>query len=819
MEDAVAEKFTLFGSSDDAETDSGKGNNSLDEDFFEEFSFDDFDYDDALGEDSGNEENIPPDTQSSAEDEKPAAKPVQSDPAPITQSSESADDHYEDLLKGAGTLVPQSEIEPDDPMLSEFESALAAEIQRVTREQEAEKKRIAAIRAARFAENESARRAIEERNAQAYVSGESIKSGGWFENEKRGGWSRRRRGSQPVSEIGRTGAQNPYSAGVSGNAGPDKGIGFANNGMDEEELRAQEEARRIAREQERARAAAARAERVKAAKAAQIEAEKQAALAREREAELKRLAAERAAKEEEEARARAAAEEQLAREIAEREEQNRRDREEEDRRDLAEKSHAIEIPDDDDYYDDDDRGHGRTVVTVSVLLVILLLGVGAAMTYFWSNLSVNRPGSGAANTSQTTEDAGQGEEAAAASENEMTPEESRYLEESRAAQAAFEEEQRAALARAEELEKEERAAMMAEAGLEGLPDISTRDLSEYLTEMPAEGASICTTDNTLYSYDQMVKDLYFLEVRYGDYIKTDIIGQTLDQRAIYQALIGNANASKHIVVFYSLAATDYIDTVLAMNQLEVYCKARKNGTSYKNHSIDSIFEDVCIHVIPMANPDGIAVCQYGLDALRTDEARAAVQAAYDSDLAAGRTTEPIENYLMKFRANANGVDLGANFSNGWNEYNAGPETQSASGYKGIAPFSEPETQALANLVDSVSCAAVIGYGTTGSTIDYGYGYAGPAQQGVSNVTEIGVEGLVSSLAAKTGYTAIEIIPTLDGAYTGGAAGYFLHEKQIPAVMIHAGNGEAPIDVTEMSSIWSANSEILQMIGNLYTNGL
>ena len=79
---------------------------------------------------------------------------------------------------------------------------------------------------------------------------------------------------------------------------------------------------------------------------------------------------------------------------------------------------------------------------------------------------------------------------------------------------------------------------------------------------------------------------------------------------------------------------------------------------------------------------------------------------------------------------------------------------------------------------------MIGYGTAGNEIRYDYEYDGPAEQGVSNVTE-----------------------------------YFLHVKQIPAVTVKTGSGEPPLDETQMSSIWSANSEILQMIGNLYTNGL
>ena len=848
----MADKFSLFGESGEG-TNQGQDNGSLDEGFFEEFSFDDFDYDDIFGSEPEDDEPSEPMKDERKDDvqpvtpsvpvpvpkEQPVAtppaparkeqpvvtpsviKPVgidQPDSTPLKSEGQKVErtDSYDSYIQDKESLAPKTEIEPDDPMLSEFESALAAEIQRVTKEQEAEKKRIAALRAARHANEEFARRAADERNARSYVGGESIRSGGW---------ARRRRSNQPYTEIGNV--QEPIPVRTPKPVEPQREIGgYSASGQTDNEIRTPEDARRLAREQERAKAAAARAERVKAARAAQAEAERQAAIAREKEEAEARIKAEaeRAEREAEEARQKEEAD-RIAREIAEREERNRIEREEEAKKELAEKAAARALlEDDDDYYDDDDDGpsRGKTVITVSVIMVLLLFGVGAAMTYFWSNLSVNRPGSNAGNTAQVgAADASTAVEAAQTtedSENAMTPEESRFLEESRAAVAAFEEEQKAALARAAELEQEERNAMLAEAGMVGLPDISTRDLSEYLTEMPAEGASICTTKSVQYSYDQMVKDLYFLTVRYGDYISMGVIGNTMDQRAIYQAVIGNANASKHIVIYYALDATDSIDTVLAMNQLEVYCKARKNGTAYKSHSIDSIFEDVCIHVIPMANPDGVAVNRYGLDALRTEEARASVQAAYDADVAAGRTTEPIESYLKTYIANAAGVDLGCNFDIGWEEYVSGPDTPSASGYKGTAPFSEVESQAIANLVDSVSTAAVIGYGTAGNEIRYDYEYDGPAEQGVSNVTDIGEESLATSLGAKTGYEAV-VTPKFDERNAGGAAQYFLHVKQIPAVTVKTGSGEPPLDETQISSIWSANSEILQMIGNLYTNGL
>lgn len=806
----MADKFKEDGKAD------GLSSDGLEENFFEEFSFDDF------------EDEVP----GNVEDGFPIGRSddmfTGSDNGGLSLSNKRGTGMEQDvLIRDSDSLAPKTEIEPEDPMLGEFEAALAAEIQRVTREQEAEKQRIASVRSGRRLET-VAGKAADRHNSASNVSGESIRSGGW---------SRRRRGGPPVSEIGVTKGRDfiPQAPVL---PQPDKSESSPDIDREAEEELKKEAEREKVREMEKQRAAAARAERVKAARAAQAEAERQAAIARKREAEeeeRRKAEALQAALAEDRKRVLAESRKEIHNDEEILETRNRLELEETARNLKAseESEMSLFLPpedrgydDDDDDYDDEGGGKGRTIITAFILLVLLLLGVGAGMTYFWSSQSVNRPGGSSANAAATdqseipgqTADKKEEDQNAVAGGAVMDPEESRYLEESREAQAVFEEEKKAALARAEELEREERNAMLAEAGMVGLPDISTRDLSEYLTEMPANGASICSTKSVMYSYDQMVKELYFLTVQYGDYISMEILGNTMDERAIYEAVIGNANATKHVIIYYTLEGSDYIDSVLAMNQLESYCKARKNGASYKNHTLDSIFEDVCIHVIPMANPDGTAVAQYGIDALRTDEARALVQAAYDADVAAGRTTDSIEIYAKTYCANAAGVDLDKNFDIGWEEYVSGTDGPSASGYKGERALSELETQAIVNLAETVDAVAVIGYGTTGEKIEYGYGYEGPAEQGVSGLADIGMNDLVSALASKTGYVATKT-PLHGENSGGGAVEYFLHVKHIPAAKVMVGTGEAPLDVTEMSSIWKANSEIFQMIGNLYTNGL
>ena len=342
---------------------------------------------------------------------------------------------------------------------------------------------------------------------------------------------------------------------------------------------------------------------------------------------------------------------------------------------------------------------------------------------------------------------------------------------------------------------------------EDVGDISTEDLSAYLSEMPAEGTEIVSTADAVYSYEQMVKDLYFLTNRYPDIIRTNIAATTLDQRAVYEVLIGNPEGSMHVVVTYGMRGDEYITTLLAMRQLEYYCQERSKGNVYRNHNYKEIFADVCIHVLPMVNPDGVTLSQFGIESLRTKAAKDSVKACYKYDKAAGLTDQSLEAYLLTFGANASGVDISKNFPAGWDEYTGGAVQPSFEGYKGPSAGSEPETQAVMNAANDMTKGIVI-YRATGNVIYWDYGSEGTVHEEGQHLAE--------SLATRSGYP-LTVLPKYDSTDAGGCADYFI-EKGIPAVSLVVGEGTSPVDISAFPDIWTANLNILPMLANLYTNG-
>ncbi len=338
-------------------------------------------------------------------------------------------------------------------------------------------------------------------------------------------------------------------------------------------------------------------------------------------------------------------------------------------------------------------------------------------------------------------------------------------------------------------------------------DVSTRDLSQYLPEMPKEGQEIVRTESgVLYTYERMVRDLYFLSVRFSNLFMVNTIGSTKDGRAIYDAVIGNPNAERHFIVAYSQHGSEHINTQLAMRQIEYILTTMMNGGSYADKTYGDIFSNVCFHMLPMANPDGVTVSQLGVDGLRTDAAKTVVNLCYELDKAEGKVYGTFEEYQTKFKANANGVDLNKNFNVGWEALENNVNAPSMDGYKGSAAVSEAETQAIVALANAYPIAAVIGVHSPGDRIVWNYGAEGDVLTAETNLAET-LKALTNyPMAAESHYT---------NRVAGGMAEYFVSERNVPAVSIMTGAGTLPVDMSYFARIFGVNLNVIPAIAYLY----
>ncbi len=277
-----------------------------------------------------------------------------------------------------------------------------------------------------------------------------------------------------------------------------------------------------------------------------------------------------------------------------------------------------------------------------------------------------------------------------------------------------------------------------------------------------------------YTYECMQRDLAALKTKYPGTLQVEVIGHTRQNRAIYAARAGDPAANKHVLIQASIHAREYMTTLLAMRQLD---RLLSSGVP----------KGVLVHILPMTNPDGVAISQTG-------EATPEIMAIYEQDRCLEYTKLPLRQYLFTWKANAAGVDLNRNFDAQWQRIDTTPAPSSAN-YRGPAPESEPETRALVEYTRRYPFGATVSYHATGSEIYYDFGKN-------DAVNQAGLM-LARAVAKETGY---KIVPD-DGTSFGGFKDWAIERLSIPSLTIEVGKHPTPLPSYEYFSIWSKNKNI------------
>ncbi len=299
---------------------------------------------------------------------------------------------------------------------------------------------------------------------------------------------------------------------------------------------------------------------------------------------------------------------------------------------------------------------------------------------------------------------------------------------------------------------------------------------------------VMSVDN--YSYDYMFHDMDVLSQRYAGKMTYRSIGKSRDGRDIYEIIIGNRNAPTQVLFTAAIHAREHITTNLAMKQVEYLLYAWEQNGAFDGRSLNDWFNQVCIHYVPMINPDGVAISQFGIDGLRDPSLQSALRTAYNYDTSNYRTSYDFAEYCRRFKANAIGVDLNQNFDGAWDTSSGSATQGSFSGYKGPYPASEPETAALTSLYNSRDFKAVVNYHAMGNVIYWDIAH---------NKLREHSRDLANNLSALTGYQM------LFSAGGGGFKDYVqLCANPSTSVTLEIGSTAAPVPSSEMPTIWAQN---------------
>lgn len=295
-----------------------------------------------------------------------------------------------------------------------------------------------------------------------------------------------------------------------------------------------------------------------------------------------------------------------------------------------------------------------------------------------------------------------------------------------------------------------------------------------------------------YSYTSMAGDLLSITKSHqvDKPVKLIKIGTSLDKRNIYCLRIGNPNAKKRVFVMAGLHAREYMNPYFVMDNVEDMLNHYDTSYSKRGYTYRQLYENVCLYVLPMVNPDGITIAQQGADGIKDKTLRANVK----------NIKKRSGVSYSRWKGNARNVNLNRNFPVGWKKLSS----YRKEGTAGSKPGSEPETKCLMNYIETIKPTAVISYHSMGEILYWGYAV------NKSSSGYIQARGMKNIIAKLTGYYPMPAHKTKRSAL-GCLEDWLAYEKKIPNVCIETGSVATPLPMSQYKRLYDKNKLVIEEI--------
>lgn len=314
------------------------------------------------------------------------------------------------------------------------------------------------------------------------------------------------------------------------------------------------------------------------------------------------------------------------------------------------------------------------------------------------------------------------------------------------------------------------------------PETTPGPSAAEVTQPPnvsSQAKDIVDPDRT-YSYEMMISDAEKLKAAYPGLVDTDVIGKSVEGRDILLIKLGKGD--KKIVFAGAHHAREYISSTFLMETADEYARSYESSGKYGDFDIKALLDEATVYIVPMINPDGVNLVQNGIESVK--------------DQGKVKSMRMMQDGYSEWKANINGVDLNRQYPCHWDEKASNTDVPSSEMYKGEAPATEPEVQAMMKLCEDNDFLLAASFHTKGEVIywaDSGTEKEIPAAQQIAQ-----------TLADVTGY-AVNPVSEDPSVYGAGFENWFRQEYSLPAFCIEltpAGNGSAPHDDSEFSTlIW------------------
>ncbi|AZB44993.1 peptidase M14 [Bacillus sp. FJAT-42376] len=303
-------------------------------------------------------------------------------------------------------------------------------------------------------------------------------------------------------------------------------------------------------------------------------------------------------------------------------------------------------------------------------------------------------------------------------------------------------------------------------------------------EKRASAASFSVNANQVYSYDVMKKDLEALAASYPQLIHYKSVGKSEYGRELYAVSVGKGPAS--VFVNGSHHAREWMTTTLTMKMMEQYAKAYYGNTSINGLPAKSILDQTTIWFMPMVNPDGVSLQQYGVKSLPASSQSSVLK------MNGGRSD------FKHWKANAKGVDLNRQYDAKWSTITLNPGKPASENFKGYSPASSAETKAVLQFVKGINPDMSLSYHSSGQILFWNF-----YQTGARYTRD---ENYAKQLGRMTGYRLVYPGPNPSG---GGFTDWFLLSYKRPAFTLEISPfvGDTSVPLKNFSKVWEENKDV------------
>ena len=300
----------------------------------------------------------------------------------------------------------------------------------------------------------------------------------------------------------------------------------------------------------------------------------------------------------------------------------------------------------------------------------------------------------------------------------------------------------------------------------------------------SEGYADIVNPNRTYSYEQMLADAQALAVQYPQLISTETIGYSVEGRELLLIQLGRGE--KKVVLAGAHHAREYISSTFLMETVDEYAQAYYASGDFGGYDIKKLLDSLTVYIVPMVNPDGVNLVQNG------------VESTLDPDKV--KSMRMMMEGYDEWKANINGVDLNRQYPCHWDEKASNTDVPSSEMYKGTAPATEPEVQAMMALCEANDFVLAASFHTKGEVIYW-------ADSGTEQAIAAD-DSIAQTLAEVTGYN-LQPVSEDPAQYGAGFENWFRQDFELPAFCIEltpTTGDNAPHDDSMFNElIWSKAS--------------